>query len=543
MTWAARHRYWREHGADLLLLLILASIAVAFATLQGDHFVVTGARGRWVAAMVASAVYAFACLALARRRRRAARSTDSDPSTDPAALPVVYASQTGLAEVLAQRTVASLRAAGLASVAVPIAALDAERLAQARRVLFVVSTTGEGDAPDMAAGFERATRATSTPLDTLHYGLLALGDRDYAQFCGFGRRLDQWLRTQGATPWFDPIEVDNGDEGALRHWLHHLRQISGAHDLPDWETPRYQAWQLQRRRCLNPGSLGAPVFHLELVPAAGVQASWQAGDIAEVGPRHASADVAAWLDAHAIDGTRVVEHDGERDSVANWLARAQWPDEITPGAQDTQWITRLQRLPHREYSIASLPEDGALHLLVRQHHRSDGTPGLGSGWLTLHAPLGASVDLRLRRNPGFHPPSDPRPLLLIGNGTGLAGLRAVLKARARAGHHRNWLIFGERQAGIDDHYAEDLAQWQADAVLERLDRVYSRDGDAIRYVQHRLAASAADVRRWIDQNAWIMVCGSLDGMAGGVDQVLRDLLGSERVDAMIDSGRYRRDVY
>ena len=80
-------------------------------------------------------------------------------------------------------------------------------------------------------------------------------------------------------------------------------------------------------------------------------------------------------------------------------------------------------------------------------------------------------------------------------------------------------------------------------MLERLDRVYSRDGDAIRYVQHRLAASAADVRRWIDQNAWIMVCGSLDGMAGGVDQVLRDLLGSERVDAMIDSGRYRRDVY
>ena len=37
--------------------------------------------------------------------------------------------------------------------------------------------------------------------------------------------------------------------------------------------------------------------------------------------------------------------------------------------------------------------------------------------------------------------------------------------------------------------------------------------------------------------------GSLEGMAGGVDAVLRELLGDEAVQQLIEEGRYRRDVY
>ncbi|MFX5510409.1 hypothetical protein ABTD49_21515, partial [Acinetobacter baumannii] len=79
-------------------------------------------------------------------------------------------------------------------------------------------------------------------------------------------------------------------------------------------------------------------------------------------------------------------------------------------------IDALPPLPHREYSIASLPADGRLELLVRQTRHDDGRLGLASGWLTEHAPLGASVALRVRSNRAFHAPADDRPLLLIGNG-------------------------------------------------------------------------------------------------------------------------------
>ena len=45
------------------------------------------------------------------------------------------------------------------------------------------------------------------------------------------------------------------------------------------------------------------------------------------------------------------------------------------------------------------------------------------------------------------------------------------------------------------------------------------------------------------RGAAIYVCGSLQGMAPGVDGVLRDILGSTKVDELVEAGRYRRDVY
>src|SRR5690606_25809313 len=125
----------------------------------------------------------------------------------------------------------------------------------------------------------------------------------------------------------------------------------------------------------------------------------------------------------------------------------------------------------RDYSIASIPSDGSLHLLVRQERRSDGSLGVASGWLTQTAPLGAIVDLRLRAHANFRLGDNAaRPLILIGNGTGLAGLRGLLKARgARGQPSRNWLIFGERNAEHDFFPRDEIAQWQATGVLERAD--------------------------------------------------------------------------
>ncbi len=41
----------------------------------------------------------------------------------------------------------------------------------------------------------------------------------------------------------------------------------------------------------------------------------------------------------------------------------------------------------------------------------------------------------------------------------------------------------------------------------------------------------------------IYICGSLQGMAAGVDQALIDMLGEQALQALIEQGRYRRDVY
>jgi sulfite reductase (NADPH) flavoprotein alpha-component len=478
---------------------------------------------RYLLAGLVLAAYALFCAVIIRRH--AARNR---PVAAGEGILVAYATQTGFAEELARRTVAGLLDAGQKAWVEAIDRLDAARLSGLDRALFIVSTTGEGDAPDHAAGFVRKVMGAGAALSGLRYGLLALGDRDYAGFCAFGHALDGWLRRQGAQPLFDLVEVDDGDAGALRHWQHHLGQIAGHVHLADWTPPDYQEWVLSERRHLNPGSPGGPVFHLRLTPPAGVPAQWQAGDIAEIGPCNPPDAVAAAL--IAAGGERAETRDGVTRPLSRWLS-----ETILPAGRDP--------LPHREYSIASLPGDGTLDLVVRRVAGPDGRLGLGSGWLTRHAAVGATVRLRLRRNAGFHPPPDDRPLILIGNGTGIAGLRAHMKARAAAGWGRNWLLFGERTAAHDSLFADELSDWQAAGVLERLDLAFSRDGERSVYVQHLLAAAGDQVAAWVADGAAIYVCGSLEGMAGGVHQVLGEVLGAETLDELAAARRYCRDVY
>jgi len=480
-------------------------------------------------------------LALHRRRDAARRGTLVSGAGE--SLLLAYASQTGYAETLALRSAEALNQAGRAVELKTLNELDAATLARHRQALFIASTTGEGDAPDNAARFARELMPQAPALGSLEFGVLALGDSSYAHFCGFGHALDRWLRHAGAVPLFDPVEVDNADAGALRHWQQQLSALGGHAEMPDWRAPEYGRWQLLERRHLNPGSQGGAAYHIALRPLDG-PAEWQAGDIVEVGPRNAPAQVAACIETLGLDANAHAQLAGETRTLAEALARVHLP-EAGPQAPTPlqEWLDALPLLPHREYSIASLPSDGQLDLLVRQMRGPDGRLGLGSGWLTAHAELGQEIALRIRTNRSFHPPTDARPMILVGSGTGLAGLRAHLKTRAAAGHKRNWLLFGERQRAHDAFHEDELAAWQETGTLERLDLVFSRDQTTRRYVQDQLRDSAETVREWIADGAAIYVCGSLEGMAAGVHAALIEILGAPALEALTDAGRYRRDVY
>ncbi len=402
---------------------------------------------------------------------------------------VAYASQTGNGEELAQQTAATLRLAGVGVQVCELSDVSAAMLQNAGRALFIASTYGEGDAPDGAAGFAGRLMTGSLPLPQLHYAVLALGDSSYAQYCGFGRALDGWLQAQGAQPLFSRVEVDRGASRDVALWRQHLSHLAGTSDAPDWDAPAFAPWRLVARRVMNPHSAGAPVCHIELAPAAGALPAWQSGDLVQV---------------------------------------------VAPAEPDRP----------REYSIASVFSDGRVHLLVRLHRHEDGSSGVASGWLCEQAEVGSVVPLRLRQHRRFRLEDNAaRPLILIGNGSGIAGLRGHLRARAEAGQGRNWLLFGERNRAHDLYYGDELAAWQAAGLLARLDLAFSRDQAERVYVQDLLPAAAATLREWIADGAAIYVCGSLEGMAGGVDRALRDVLGDETVDGLAGAGRYRRDVY
>lgn len=489
---------------------------------------------RALSALLAVLAWLGLCLQ-AWRGWRAGRITPAPADS----LPVAYASQSGQARAIAERSAAQLVQAGLVAHAAPLEALDLSH--PPARLLLVASTYGDGEAPEHAARMARRLAQTDLDLRGLEYALLGLGDRQYPQFCAFAQQLDRLLRARGARPLFDALEADRLDAAVLRRWQQQLGQLAGHAAFSDWQGADYQPWRLERRDCLNPGSQGAPLFHLQL--SAGTAAGdWQAGDIAEIGPRQPAGRIAALLDALQLDGRLPLADGG---TLAEALSRRQLPD--TPdglrGLSGAQLLERLPLLAHRDYSIASIPADGRLELLVRLQRHPDGRPGSGSGWLCQHAAPGTSIDLRIRANPGFRLPADCGPLILIGNGSGLAGLRAHLRERQRLGQHGHWLLFGERNTAHDCLFHAELQGWQRSGHLARLDRVFSRDSATPVYVQHRLRDSADELRAWIGRGATLLVCGSLQGMGREVDALLHGLLGSAEVERLRTAGRYRRDLY
>src|SRR3546814_19577459 len=85
------------------------------------------------------------------------------------------------------------------------------------RVLFVVATYGDGEAPDFARTFARKLREAPPDLDGLEYAVLVLGYTDYEEcFCGFGRKLEQRMRPAGARPFLDCFHVETALESAAR---------------------------------------------------------------------------------------------------------------------------------------------------------------------------------------------------------------------------------------------------------------------------------------------------------------------------------------
>lgn len=470
--------------------------------------------------------------------RQGATAIDIDPNAKPWL--IAYATQTGVSEQLAWRTATALQQAHQPATVKSVQQLTLADLQQVEQVLFIASTYGTGEAPDLASSFEKKILSSQADLSHLHYAVLALGSKEYPDtFCSFGHRIDQWLKNNGAQQLFATIEVDNASNEHIQQWNAALAQSTQL-ELQAMDIDKtFDHWTLVKREVLNPGSLGAPAFNLEFKPEH--EAQWQAGDIAEIQPGNSAERIAQFLAAHQIPAGTVVASMQQRIEDILWNRDLTQP--IFPFISSEELLNQLPVLPTREYSIASIPSQQILRLVVRQQQDASGELGLGSGWLTQYAALNAPIALRIRSNDSFHLVDDNRPIICIGNGTGIAGLMSLLHTRNRQDYNENWLIFGERQRAHDFFYQETLEAWLTVGTLKRLDLAFSRDQAEKVYVHHKLREQADGLKTWVNNGAVIYVCGSIDGMASDVDQALIDILGESTVDQLRQDGRYRRDVY
>ncbi|EOG2428882.1 flavodoxin [Proteus mirabilis] len=78
-------------------------------------------------------------------------------------------------------------------------------------VLVISSTTGQGDLPDTIAPLFYELRDNVGYQPNLHYGLIALGDSSYDNFCGAGMQFEALLQEHQAKRIGEILKIDSMD--------------------------------------------------------------------------------------------------------------------------------------------------------------------------------------------------------------------------------------------------------------------------------------------------------------------------------------------
>ncbi len=530
------------------------------------------------------------------------------PAAPPQAaepLTILYATESGNAERLASDMAKSARKLGFKPMLVDMADLELASLANARRLVVIAATWGEGEPPARAIHAYAELMGEKAPrLEGVEFGVLALGDSAYAEFCAIGKAIDARLAALGAKRAVDRIDCDVDFAEPAARWidstLHTLApppEARGTVIAVDFAARQPSARELEiveaeitEKINLNSSRSDKETIHLELALPAGF--AYQPGDSLDVYPENDPAYVDELLQASGIsdDAALRAKLIQSRDvttlslkSLQSFVAATDHPDakalvdsgnagawivgrqlidlvEAFPAALSADALEKITRpLGPRAYSIASSQREVAdeAHLLVapvRYDSHGRQRTGVASSYVADRLKKGGALRVRLRPNRHFALPAPDKDIIMVGPGTGVAPFRAfVQERRATAASGRSWLFFGDRRFTHDFLYQLEWQDALADGALTRIDLAFSRDRPEKVYVQHRMWEERRDLVDWLDNGAYFYVCGDAKKMAKDVRATLVRALADVRglapdaaeaaVRELEKSRRYLQDVY
>jgi sulfite reductase (NADPH) flavoprotein alpha-component len=528
------------------------------------------------------------------------------PAQPAEPLTIVYATESGNSEQLASNMAKAARKMGLKPTTVDMADLDISTLASAKRLVFIAATWGEGDPPARAAHTYADLMGEGAPrLDGVQFGVLALGDTAYADFCGVGKKIDARLEALGGKRVADRVDCDLDFAEPAGKWIETAlkalapedsnrgrviavdfgAKTGGTADLGPVEA------EVSELIDLNSSQSDKETYHVEL-SFDGPAPAYKPGDSLDVYPENDPAYVddllkAAGLSADAAlraeliksrDVTTLslktvetyVEQTGhhyakelfDSGEAKQWIVGRQLIDLIQhfPIALTAEQLRKLTRpLAPRAYSIASSRREVGeeAHLLisaVRYESFGRARKGVASTYVADQLKKGQRLRVKVRPNKHFALPAADKDIVMVGPGTGVAPFRAfVQERRATEAKGRSWLFFGDRQFTHDFLYQLEWQDALQDGSLTRMDVAFSRDTPEKVYVQNRIWEKRRELIEWLDNGAYFYVCGDAKAMAKDVRSTLvrayADVKGlsaeaAEKAVTDLDrQDRYLQDTY
>ncbi|GAB6141479.1 sulfite reductase subunit alpha [Methylosoma difficile] len=421
---------------------------------------------------------------------QSAGSTNTD---DARTVYILYGSQTGNAESVANDAANVAKAHGLKPLVKSMGEIEVSAFASMDYLLIVTSTYGEGEMPDNAQMLWEAACTDAMPrLDNMKFSVLALGDTSYDLFCQAGKDWDDKLAAQGAQRLYERVDCDVDFEEPANSWISAVipQMADGAKAVVDTtakvdDKPQYNRKnpfpaKLLVNRILTDASSSKETRHYE-ISIANSGLSYEAGDALCVVPTNCPELVADILKAIGCKGDEAEPVNGElmplqealRTQFEIKLPSKEFVQEIANRSGDqelngilasgdkeqlsnylwgrdtldlllqfpnsefsaSEFLALLKPLQHRAYSISSSgkmhPE--AVHLTVasvRYDSHNRHHKGVCSTFLADLVDNSTEVRCFFTPNKVFRVPEDNKlPIIMVGPGTGVAPFRAFLQER------------------------------------------------------------------------------------------------------------------
>ncbi|TAL92924.1 MAG: assimilatory sulfite reductase (NADPH) flavoprotein subunit [Paraburkholderia sp.] len=303
-------------------------------------------------------------------------------------LTVLYGSETGNSAALATTLAEHAVKRGLTLSLHDMATYKTRQLKDERDILIIVSTYGEGDPPQPAAGFFEFVEGRKAPrLPDVRFAVLALGDSTYEQYCEAGKRLDRRLEELGAQRLKPRVDCDIDYDEAANAWIDDIAAtlgstmpasstlangISSATLPASTNTPAvdkhnpFPARIIENIALTGRGS-SKETRHIELsVEGSGL--AFEPGDALGVMPANAPALVESILTELGLAAQAVVDVKGEPVALADALASRLEITTLTPRFLD-HWARLSGADALRRLTSADRAEERTA--FARGHHVID----------------------------------------------------------------------------------------------------------------------------------------------------------------------------
>ena len=133
---------------------------------------------------------------------------------------IIYGTETGNAEDLADDIGNTASKYGLVGKVMDMEDVSAEDLASSKRLIVSVSTWGEGEQPDNAQGlYDEVEESEGGSMEGVNYAVLALGDTAFELFCESGKEWDKILEEKGGTRVNKRIDCDTDYYDYVEEWI------------------------------------------------------------------------------------------------------------------------------------------------------------------------------------------------------------------------------------------------------------------------------------------------------------------------------------